>query len=77
MNVYTDPKLLDVYGALGSLPSLDLNASPSTERNSMRATGTDDTSCFSGATGKSFVAPPVGERCRLLSSHRTLTMNEW
>ncbi len=71
MNVYTDPKLLDVYGALDSLPSLDLNASPSTERNSMRATGTDDTPCFSGATGKSFVAPPVapnvGERGQSVS----------
>ena len=42
MNTYTDPKLLDVYGALDSLPSLDLNSSPSTERQTMRATGTDD-----------------------------------
>ena len=42
MNVYTDPKLLDVHGALNSLPPLDLNPSPSTERNAMRATGTDD-----------------------------------
>ena len=41
MNAYTDPKLLDVCGALDSLPSLNLNASPSTERNAMRATGTD------------------------------------
>ena len=41
MNTYTDPKLLDVCGALDSLPSLNLNASPSTERNQMRATGTD------------------------------------
>ena len=42
MNVYTDPKLLDVHGALDSLPALPLN----TERQSMRevakATGTDD-----------------------------------
>jgi len=42
MNTYTDPKLLDVYGALDSLPSLDMNSSPSTERQAMRATGTDD-----------------------------------
>ena len=41
MNTYTDPKLLDVCGALDSLPSLNLNASPATERNAMRATGTD------------------------------------
>ena len=59
MNVYTDPKLLDVYGALDSLPSLDLNASPSTERPMMRATGTHDAAAFAGATAKSFVAPPV------------------
>ncbi len=42
MNVYTDPKLLDVYGALDTLPSLSLDASPSTERQTMQATGTDD-----------------------------------
>ncbi len=42
MNVYTDPKLLDVHGALNSLPSLDLDSSPSTELQTMRATGTDD-----------------------------------
>ncbi len=42
MNTYTDPKLLDVQGALNSLPSLDLNPRQTTERQSMRATGTDD-----------------------------------
>ena len=42
MNTYTDPKLLDVYGALDSLPSLDLDSSPSTERQTVRSTGTDD-----------------------------------
>ena len=59
MNTYTDPKLLDVYGALDSLPSLDLDASPPTERPMMRATGTHDAAAFAGATAKSFVAPPV------------------
>jgi hypothetical protein len=44
MNVYTDPKLLDIQGALDSLPSLDLNTSRTIERQSMRATGTDDNS---------------------------------
>ena len=42
MNVYTDPKLLDIHGALDSLPALPLH----TERQSMpqvaKATGTDD-----------------------------------
>lgn len=59
MNVYTDPKLLDVYGALDSLPSLDLDSSPSTEHQTMRATGTHDATAFAGATAKSFVAPTV------------------
>ena len=59
MNVYTDPKLLDVYGALDSLPSLNLNATPSTGWDTMRATGTDDTPDFPGATANSFAAPVV------------------
>ena len=67
MNVYTVPRLLDVYGALISLPSFNLDASPSTERETMRATGTDDTIGFSGATAKSFVAPNVGERGQIVS----------
>jgi integrase len=41
MNVYTDPKLLDVHGALNSLPSLDLNTIRESERTTMKATGTD------------------------------------
>ena len=40
MNIYTDPKLLDVHGALDSLPLLGLNSPYSTERQPMRATGT-------------------------------------
>ncbi len=40
-NVYTDPKLLDVEGALDALPTLALNAGPTGERESVRATGTD------------------------------------
>ena len=67
MNTYTDPKLLDVHGALNALPSLDLNADSSTERIEMRSTGTDDQAAtanprraaLAGATGKSFVAPVV------------------
>ena len=41
IQVYTDPKLLDVCGALDSLPLLNLNASPSTDRTALQATGTD------------------------------------
>ena len=40
-NVYTDPKLLDVRGALDALPSLALDAGPTAERERARATGTD------------------------------------
>jgi len=41
MNVYTDPKLLDVAGAMEALPSLSLTAS---ESSNAKATGTDDLS---------------------------------
>ncbi len=42
MNVYTDPKLLDVGGAVESLPSLPLSTGPQSERIAVKATGTDD-----------------------------------
>jgi hypothetical protein len=54
MNVYTDPKLLDVWGALDSLPVLPLDADTA-EMEVLRATGTaGDTD-----VGPSSVAPPV------------------
>ena len=40
MNVYTDPRVLDVAGALDSLPALSLDGTPS-ERQRHMATGTD------------------------------------
>ena len=39
-NVYTDPRLLDVHGALNALPSLPLKSSPDSQE--LRATGTMD-----------------------------------
>jgi integrase len=51
-NVYTDPKLLDVRGALDALPSLPLGEGPTVERERARATGTD-------AHGPCAVAPLV------------------
>lgn len=42
MNVYTDPKLLDVQGALESLPALPLSSEPRFTTEVARATGTDD-----------------------------------
>ena len=80
MNVYTDPKLLDVQGALDSLPSLNgKTPDASTERAVLRATGTDgrDTSAnprrldSAGANATSqfapAFAPDVGERGQSLS----------
>ena len=40
-NVYTDPKLLDVAGALDALPNLPLNTDRDAGREQARATGTD------------------------------------
>jgi integrase len=51
-NVYTDPKLLDVAGALDALPSLPLDTMSNTSREQARATG-------SGTYGGLSVALPV------------------
>ena len=72
MNVYTDPKLLDVQGALDSLPSLDWKSSPSTDRQTMRATGTDarDASPTKDRTSElvaPVVAPNIGQRGQSVS----------
>jgi len=64
MNVYTDPKLLDVQGALDSLPSLDWKSSSSTECQTMRATGTDDG--MSSSLAPAF-APNSGKRGQSVS----------
>ncbi len=43
MNTYTDPKLLDVQGAVDSLPTLTLPTDlPTRQRQTLKATGTDD-----------------------------------
>ena len=49
MNVYTDPRLLDVHGALDSLPTLSLDGTP--EQAEAKATGTDDTTARQFAPG--------------------------
>ncbi len=59
MNVYTDPKLLDVAGAMEALPALPLGDGKQTAANVLSATGTDDLTSsqfapkFAPATGKS------------------------
>ena len=65
MNVYTDPKLLDVAGAMESLPTLPLDGVTESERMIVSATGTDD------LTARQFApkfAPTAGKSCRLLAS---------
>ena len=62
MNVYTDPRLLDVHGALDSLPTLSLDGTP--EQSKAKATGTDD------ATARPFApafAPKSDNWCKPLS----------
>ncbi len=51
MNVYTDPKLLDLASDVELLPALPLNAKP--------LTGTASVLLANGTTGKSLVAPIV------------------
>jgi integrase len=41
-NIYTDPRLLDVQGAVESLPTLPLSGSSSSTPESVQATGTDN-----------------------------------
>ncbi len=60
MNVYTDPKLLDVAGAMDSLPALSLTATP----EAAKATGTDDLTAFQFAPE---FAPTIGKPCTLQS----------
>lgn len=53
MNTYTDPRLLDVAGAIDRLPDLPLDASPSpVERRSEVATGTDGKPIHAAESGR-------------------------
>jgi integrase len=52
MNVYTDPKLLDVRGALDALPALPLHAARGeADAEGVRATGTDENAARKFAPG--------------------------
>ena len=77
MNAYTDPELLDVWGALDALPELPLSGGKRAQR--VRATGTDgpallapmlapnpDDSCTSGASvvKRAGAKPPHPESSR-------------
>ena len=64
MNVYTDPRLLDVHGALDSLPALSLDDSNTDTQTEAKATGTDN------ATARQFApafAPKPDNWCKPLS----------
>jgi len=51
MNTYTDPKLLDVAGAVEALPSLPLSGDGASASDRMKATGTDDSAARQFAPG--------------------------
>jgi integrase len=62
MNVYTDPKLLDVAGAMEALPALPLVAGEASQALAVRATGTADSATGQFAPG---FAPTTGKPCLL------------
>jgi hypothetical protein len=62
MNTYTDPKLLDVAGAMESLPSLPLGAGPQPEAVAVSATGTDN---LSASPLVPVLVPTAGKPCIL------------
>ena len=62
MNTYTDPKLLDIVGAVESLPTFDLKAQPIKEP--MVATGTSDSSALDGSLVAPTVAPKTDSTCQ-------------
>ena len=67
MNVYTDPRLLDVHGALDKLPNLPLGKPPHHEAQHAQATGTDSNrwSTDPSPTVAPTVAPNPGNSCKL------------
>ena len=72
MNTYTDPKLLDVAGAVEALPALPLGAGTQRERIAAKATGTDD---FGASQFAPKFAPTSGKTCILGSILDKATSN--
>ena len=72
-NVYTDPRLLDVPGALDALPSLPLDAGPDTNQERARAvaTGTYDRSSVALPVAQTSDKPRQTEVHRWSSEHRS------
>ena len=73
MNVYTDPKLLDVHGALDVLPTPPLDGGLQSEQTAVSATGTDDSVPFRFAPE---FAPTADERSKSESIPGRATGNE-
>ena len=64
MNVYTDPKVLDVAGAMEALPNLPLTDGNQREQIAVKATGTDN-------SGPSRLVPnlvPAADKSKKLTS---------
>jgi hypothetical protein len=72
MNVYTDPKLLDVAGAMEAVPVLPLGDGRQTEAAALSATGTDDSTPCQFAPE---FAPTTGKPCILGSILDMATSN--
>ena len=60
-NIYTDPRLLDVHGALDALPSLPLSQDPDADRQRVQA-------AITGTYGSPSVALPDDKRCKTVVS---------
>jgi integrase len=62
MGTYTDPKLLNVAGAMEALPALPLDAEPDQAAATMQSTGTDDLGCSQTSRVLApMLAPNTGE----------------
>ncbi len=72
MNTYTDPKLLDVVGAMEALPSLPLSGGTQREGIAVRATGTED---FRGSQFAPAFAP-TPDKSRVVRSTPVRLSNE-
>ena len=73
MSVYTDPRVLDVRGALESLPHLTLDQHPHDERQQATATGTDAESLVAPT-----VAPNPDNPCKLVTNpDKTKPKGDW
>jgi len=77
MNVYTDPKLLDVAGALETLPALPLvgvaEAEQTAAQSTLSATGTDDSAARQLAP---VLAPTTGKTCKSPATVVKMTAQE-